>query len=157
MNPLEKRQTIAMALQAFAVHPLKEAALDLLATLGYAGDKRIDLIPATAEGFVTAFGQDGPFNRDKAEIQEWRRVEFLFQFTNDEVLSLSSGQLSLMTDHVVNGALIESFVFLAIELAGEAYSRSRLAAITREVNRLFPMPVIVLFRYGPSLSLTVIR
>lgn len=157
MNSLEKRQTIATALQAFATRPLQEAALTLLTTLGYSSDKRIDLTLATAEGFLTTFGQDRPFNRDKAEIQEWRRVEFLFQFTNDEVLSLSSGQLSLMTDRVINGALIESFVFLAIELAVEVYSRSRLAAITREVNRLFPMPVIILFRYGPSLSLTVIR
>jgi len=157
MNSLEKRQTIAAVLPTFAARPLREASLALLATLGYASDKRIDLTPATAEGFLAAFGQDRPFNRDKAEIQEWRQVEFLFQFTNDEVLTLSSGQISLLTDQVVNGALIESFVFIAIELAGGAYSRSRLAAITREVNRLFPMPVIVLFRYGPYLSLTVIR
>ena len=97
MNSLQKRQTIATALQAFATRPLQEAALTLLTTLGYSSDKRIDLTLATAEGFLTTFGQDRPFNRDKAEIQEWRRVEFLFQFTNDEVLSLSSGQLSLIS------------------------------------------------------------
>jgi len=58
MNSLEKRQTIATALQAFATRPLQEAALTLLATLGYASDKHIDLTPATAEGFLTTFGQN---------------------------------------------------------------------------------------------------
>ncbi|MDQ3197394.1 MAG: hypothetical protein M3Q32_13820 [Pseudomonadota bacterium] len=52
--------------------------------------------------------------------------------------------------------MIESFVFLAIELRGESWLRADLAAITRELNRRFPMPAIVLFRHGRLVSLSVI-
>ncbi|MDG4594564.1 MAG: TaqI-like C-terminal specificity domain-containing protein [Candidatus Contendobacter sp.] len=51
---------------------------------------------------------------------------------------------------------IQSFVFLAIELQDEDWSRTALAGITRELNRLFPMPVIVLFKHGRRVSLAVI-
>jgi adenine-specific DNA-methyltransferase len=53
-------------------------------------------------------------------------------------------------------SIIESFVFLAIELAYEEWGRGTLAGITREVNRLFPMPAVILFKHGELASLAVI-
>ena len=52
---------------------------------------------------------------------------------------------------------ISSFVFLAVELAGTAYSRTALADMTRAVNRLFAMPVVLIFRCQRRLSLAVIH
>ena len=57
---------------------------------------------------------------------------------------------------------VESFVFLAIDLKPGSWSRTRLAALTREVNRLFPMPAVLLFRHPredgtPLLSVSVIH
>ncbi|MDX8510495.1 Eco57I restriction-modification methylase domain-containing protein [Mesorhizobium captivum] len=52
-------------------------------------------------------------------------------------------------------SIVDSFVFLAIELEGEEWKRGQLAGITRAVNTLFPMPVIILFRYGGRVSLAV--
>lgn len=43
-----------------------------------------------------------------------------------------------------------------MDLKGESYSRTALADITREINRLFPMPAMVLFRHGQTLTLSVI-
>jgi len=47
--------------------------------------------------------------------------------------------------------------FFAIELKCSAYSRTELSDITRQMNRVFPMPVMVLFRYGEYLTLSVIK
>lgn len=66
------------------------------------------------------------------------------------------GQQSFSIGSGLLGQQIESFVFLAIELKGEDWSRTALATITRELNRQFPMPAIVLFRHGGKLSLAVI-
>ncbi|RWD96232.1 hypothetical protein [Mesorhizobium sp.] len=52
-------------------------------------------------------------------------------------------------------SIVDSFVFLAIELKGDEWKRGQLAGITRAVNALFPMPVIILFRYGSRISLAV--
>ena len=54
-------------------------------------------------------------------------------------------------------ARIESFLFLAVELADSSYSRTYLADTTRIVNRGFAMPVIILFRHASTLTLAVIH
>jgi adenine-specific DNA-methyltransferase len=48
-------------------------------------------------------------------------------------------------------------VFFAVELQPGDYARGKLAAITRQINRLFPMPVMVLFKVGSNLSIAVIN
>ena len=52
---------------------------------------------------------------------------------------------------------IESFLFVTVELKDHPYSRTALAEMTRAVNRLFAMPVIILFRHGSTLTLAVIH
>ncbi|NJR40015.1 MAG: hypothetical protein HC781_15830 [Leptolyngbyaceae cyanobacterium CSU_1_4] len=44
-----------------------------------------------------------------------------------------------------------------MQLRGEAYSRSQLAEITRQVNKLFVMPVMLVLRYGRLMTLAVIN
>ncbi|MGB3300070.1 MAG: Eco57I restriction-modification methylase domain-containing protein, partial [Phormidesmis sp.] len=53
-------------------------------------------------------------------------------------------------------SIIESYLFLGLELKGEQYSRTKLSVITRELNKLFAMPVMVIFRYGELMTLAVI-
>ncbi len=104
--------------------------------------------PNTSEGFAAQFGQ---VNLDKALTAEWRSVDFLFQLTDEEIgnrLAFSTGTFEK--------AAIESYVFLAIHLNGAQYTRTRLANVAREINKLFPMPVMILFRHGDTISLAVI-
>jgi hypothetical protein len=64
-------------------------------------------------------------------------------------------------------AEINSFLFLAIELrpaaeregerTGQPYSRAELAGLTRAINRLFDMPVLLVFKHGDTLSLGIIH
>jgi adenine-specific DNA-methyltransferase len=89
-------------------------------------------------------------------LADWKACSLLFQLTNDEIPSLMLGQQTFSIGNGLLGHQIESFVFLAIELNRESWSRTAMATITRELNRQFPMPAIVLFRHGSKFSLAVI-
>src|ERR1035438_1028881 len=144
----DTRSQIQSALTGFTKRSFVDAGRELLAELGYKSERRIDISPNTAEGFAAQFGR---LNSDKALTAEWRSVDFLFQLTDEEVgnrLAFSTG--------TVDKSAIESYIFLAIHLTGTQYSRTRLANIAREINKLFPMPVMILFRHGDAISLAVI-
>lgn len=158
-SSIERRQAVQTALKAFANAPLAKASATLLNSLGYASDKTADL-GGNAEILLSNIEQfkpeRGKISRDKVKADRWKSCAFLFQLTNDEIPSLAVGQIPLGADSKVARGQIESFVFLAIELQGEQWSRTDLAVITRELNKRFPMPGILLFRHGGLLSLAVI-
>lgn len=153
----EVRTDVRSAIIALGDAPLREGGLGLFRSLGYASRKTLQL-DGTPDGFLAAI-PDGDSLRDKvaAATAQWRRVEFLFQLTNDEIPSLAQGQRDLSYGSAdFHSSIPESFVFLAIELADQEWTRGQLVAITREVNRVFPMPVVVLFRHSGTVSLAVI-
>jgi len=142
------RVPITEALSAFHKLSLADGSRSLFSALGYSSDRRITLTPNTASEFAAQFGA---LNADKAMTADWLSVDFLFQLTDEEIdnhFAFSTGQ--------VDRTVIESYIFLAIHLKESLYTRGRLATIAREINKLFPMPVMVLFRHGDSISLAVI-
>ncbi|ARO88920.1 hypothetical protein EBAPG3_014725 [Nitrosospira lacus] len=155
-NP-QKLGALRTALTNFQNRPLSEASSELLSLLGYKSDKTADF-GSKPEQFIAAVedAAHSTFNRDRAHVSRWKQCALLFQLTNDEIPSLALGQQVLATDTRLARSLIESFVFLAIELQGENWSRTNLAAIARELNRHFPMPAIVIFKYCDLVSLVVI-
>lgn len=158
-NNIQRRQAVEAALHSFANAPLPKASAKLLNSLGYASEKTTDLGGSVESllGNIEKFKPElGIIRRDKVKADRWKSCAFLFQLTNDEITSLAVGQASLGVDNKVARSQIESFVFVAIELQGESWSRTDLAAIVRELNRRFPMPAIVIFRHGELLSLAVI-
>ena len=164
MSSKQLRANLLSALQTLAKGDLNASATALLATLGYASNKTLDL-PIEPHAFANEvenlLGGSKQLNTAHANPADWQNAAFLFQLTNDELPALAAGQMSLLTDAGgVRVNQIESFVFLALDLKAGAWSRTRLAALTREVNRLFPMPAIVLFRHPredgtPLLSVSV--
>ncbi|KAA3517772.1 Eco57I restriction-modification methylase domain-containing protein [Agrobacterium vitis] len=148
---------VAAALKTFSLQPTKTAAIELFGALGYASRKTLDLDGSPAS-FLSFIDRDGVLaSRKDAHLTKWKRVDFLFQLTNDEIPMLAQGNPELLAGRQdYRTSIIESFVFLAIELADEEWSRSGLAGITREINRLFPMPAVILFRYSGLASLAVI-
>lgn len=158
-NNIKYRHTIQKALQEFPEKSLNVAATDLLTVLGYTSEKTTDLgnDVDTLLGNIETFSPElGKVDRSKVSSTEWKQCAFLFQLTNDEIPSLASGQTVLTSERELARGQIESFVFLAIELNGDNWSRTALSAIARELNRRFPMPVILLFVYGGLFSLAVI-
>ena len=51
---------------------------------------------------------------------------------------------------------MESYLFFAIKLGGDQYSRTKLSQITREMNKAFDMPAMILFQHGGALTFAVI-
>lgn len=145
---------IDRAIRAFANHPLEEAGRGLFEALGYRSGKTIPLDGAPAT-FAEALDHDGKLERAAAHFAKWREVRFLFQLTNDEIPMLGRDQGSIDLGERYGRSIVDSYVFLAIALEGDEWKRSALAGITRAVNALFPMPVILLFSYGSCVSLAV--
>jgi adenine-specific DNA-methyltransferase len=166
MSNSKLRAGLQAALQQLAHGDLQHNAFAVLAALGYASGKTLDL-PSQPQQFAqqleAMIGGTKQLSKDNACLSDWKSAAFLFQLTNDELPTLAAGQMSLLSDTGgVQAYQIESFVFLAVDLKKGNWSRTRLAAITREVNKLFPMPAVVMFRHmrqdgSPLLSLAVIH
>jgi len=151
MNDL--RPQIADALAAFAQRPLAEAATDFFATLGYRSEKRLAL-DNTPEAFLAQFDRpEAPLNRDRALVAHWQSIDLLFQMTDEEV----TGERSLFDAAVLNTGQLKSYLFFAIRLREADYPRGQFAAIARAINRLFSIPVMILFSHGEKLSATIIN
>jgi hypothetical protein len=145
---------IDQAVRAFADEPLEIAGRGLLEVLGYRSAKTIELDGGPA-AFAREVDHEGKLARDAAFLDKWREVCFLFQLTNDEIPMLSRPQAGLDIAERFGRSIVDSFVFLAIELEGAEWKRAQLAGIARAVNALFPMPAIILFRHGSLVSLAV--
>ena len=149
MNDTDVKKAIEAALKNFETQPLAIAASHLFEVLGYTSKKTIDLKPNTFDKFIATFAQGKTLNEQCALASDWKSIDFLFQLTDDEVRLKSKG--------VFDSAIINSYLFFALELKKPHYSRTALAGITREINKLFAMPALILFRHGKTLTLSIIN
>ena len=156
MNDLEVKRAIETALAKFQGQPLADAATHLFEVLGYRSNKRLKLAPNTLEKFLATFAQGKTLNDRYALPAEWKSIDFLFQLTDDEIRAAGGGQLPFASKGAYNGAVINSYLFFALELKGSHYTRTALAGITRELNKLFAMPALVVFRHGEMATLAII-
>jgi hypothetical protein len=147
------KEKILQSLQTFSGDNLTKNALKLFDTLGYNTDRQAPLDIQDYTCFKTTYAEANPrFNEDKALVKDWKYVDFLFQLSKEEI----NRQHSLFDTKRVDDTIIESYLFFAIELAAAQYTRTALSSITREINKLFPMPAMILFKYGQTLTLAVI-
>ena len=123
---------------------------------GYRSDKRLALTPNTAAQFQVEFDPHKQLNAEKALIE---RMAIGGPFVPDH-------RRRDPGSHAGTGAAFQqaeggwrrhqSYLFFAVGLKGSAYTRTQLATATREINKLFPMPVMVLFQYDQALTLAII-
>ena len=155
MNNTPYKTTITRALRRFVGDDLANNARSLLETLGYRSDRTIAFEPNTADGFIETFDPFGEMSADKALLQEWESIDFLFQLTEGEIVENTQLQI-VFENYPVNNRIIESYLFFAIRLRGSKYNRADLSQITREINKLTPIPAMVIFQYGSFLALAII-
>lgn len=154
------RDSIRAALQSLESSPLRSAATGLLATLGYRSERTVNLGNSKPQAFLdfvrTHAGNSG-FHEAKALCADWKSADLLFQLTDEEI----SGNASLFKETDVKPGLLRSYLFFAIELTGGDYARGKLTGIARQINRVFPMPVMVLLKHQAQkrsvLSIAVIN
>ena len=156
MNPPTTRSALKDAITAFQNprHTLRSAALGLFQALGYQSDRSLAI--ASVAQFCEQFDSDGLLNHPRAQKQAWQSIQLLFQLTDEEL----ARHVPVFKDSRVKPALLQSYVFFALELSppeSGTYTRGELASITRQINRIFPMPVMVLFKVAERLSIAVIN
>jgi hypothetical protein len=152
-------------LRALAAEPLRDAASALWATLGYKSGRTFKL--RGKADFREKFDHAGRFDEKLAHWPLWKEVEFLFQLNDDDINAINSTLSLFESANRVDNQDIRSYVFFAIRLTDPSqrsgkfkdkdYTRTELSDITRALNRLLPMPALVLFRHGDTLTLAAIN
>jgi len=149
----ELKQQIQEALTEFSKGKLAASSKRLLNVLGYESDRTVQLSPNTYKGFSELFqAMPSNFDQEKAKVQDWQSIDIIFQLTEDDIKKSHS----LFEAKQYSDKIIESYLFFDLSLAGDKYTRGDLVRITREINKLTPMPAMILFRYNNYLTVAVI-
>lgn len=153
MADIDIKTKLKDSILSFANGDLAENGVNLFHSLGYVTDRQARLDAPNYETFRDFYiFETAKFNEEKALVSQWKYVDILFQLSREEVLK----QMSLFDTKQVDRTIIETYLFITIELTQPEYNRTELSQITREVNRIFPMPVLILFKHGQALTLSVI-
>ncbi|MFC1882995.1 hypothetical protein ACFL2S_16115, partial [Thermodesulfobacteriota bacterium] len=149
------KENIADALKSFQEGSFQFNATAFFNSLGYKSEKTFKLSPNTPENFIGEFDREGIFNKERALFYRWETVDIIYQLTDDEINIIKNGQDNITFDSKkkYDGRIIESYLFIAIDLEQGDYTRTNLSNITREINKLFPMPVLIFFKHSSTLSL----
>jgi adenine-specific DNA-methyltransferase len=148
------KQRIEQAILNFSKKDLFESGIQLFNSLGYNTERQSPLLKNTRKGFLEEFPSASDIlDFKKAKFENWSKIDLLFQLTQAEM----SRQSYLFDTGKVDDTIIEAYLFFAIELEEDNYSRTDLSDITRELNKIFSMPVMVLFKIGEFLTLSVIK
>ena len=152
----EIKQNLQSAIQAFQSGDLFDNGLNFFGKtgLGYSTVRQNRLEDNSYIGFKEYYiEEEDRFDEEKALVSDWNGIEILFQLTEDEMYE----QIDMFSNQKMDNTIMESYLFVAIELSKRSYSRTKLSNITREINRLFQQPVMVLFQYQGFLTLSIIN
>lgn len=152
----DEKLNIQEAIKAFGSKNFSEAGINLFSTLGYDTSLQAPLDDKTYQEFKETYIEGSPnaerFNEEKALVENWKSIDILFQLTNDSFTNQAT-----LFEPSVNPYDPQSYLCFAIELNNSEYSKSHIANITREVNKLFSIPIIIIFKYGECITLAIIN
>ena len=136
---------IRTALSAAANGYFPELATALLGALGYRSERTLTGQTGRPTDFIQQFPAQYPGTQlERTFLDNARSVSILFQFTGSEIQAQTQQRLFEAAD--VDTGNARSFMFAAVELNGNSYSRGQYAAFTRELNKHIQLPVVALFR-----------
>ena len=145
------KEAIKSALAAMQNGVLLEKSKDLLSTLGYRSELTLEL-SGTVHDFFEEFP---PLNPNTKTEQKFRKhaesAQIIFQFTKDEIED-DPEQMTLLESNSFDKGNTKSFLFCAVELKDNRYSRTKYAEFTREINKRLFAPTVILFRAGDHLT-----
>ena len=128
----------------------KDRAVSLFGALGYHSERSVNI--ESVDAFVALLEETKPLTeRQRRLFDSWHSADIVFQITGEEI-----GEHPSLFQEFDKGR-INSFLFVAADLEDRPHGRTELAEMTRTVNRGFPMPVILLFRHGKSLTIAAVH
>ena len=138
-------EALRTALAATTGGVFSEEAANLLTALGYRSDHVPPTLPASVDDFLSEHPAPNPGTQSEAAFADnAQSVRILFQFTDAEITSTTQG--ALLNAEGFNTGNARSFLFVAVELKGDNYARGQYVAFTREINKRWQIPTVVLFR-----------
>ncbi|MHB1686958.1 MAG: Eco57I restriction-modification methylase domain-containing protein [Ignavibacteriaceae bacterium] len=148
MTEKDIKINIQQAIETFANTDAASASEKLLHTLGYKSTKKANV---NLDSLKKRAAEKNLSDVSYALWDEWKNAKLIFQYSDDEVKKQSS------LFEVGYNDTMQSYLFFSVELNGEEYSRSQVSNITRFINRLYDIPVMLFFRYGNLLTVSVIN
>ena len=157
-SELTIKKNIENALKEFDSQPIRDAATQLLKILGYhSGFVSSDELDKPRYNHIKEAAEKTTNPSEKLCIEDWEPFSQILQVTDAEV----NAQLITETTHfeskAIDNELRSSYMFIAMPLAGESYTRTELANIMRFMSMRILQPFMVLFRYGSVLTLGIIN
>ena len=148
MTTPSTHNAIASTLKRIAAAKFTDASRELLAVLGYHSNRTLDGQTGRVADFITHPNTA----TEHTFTQQATFAALIFQVTSTEIQDAAQAQGSLLDattfDHQ---GLAQSFLFMAVELKGKHYPRSQYISFTREINKRFPAPAVVLFKTADDL------
>ena len=124
------------------------AAKGLLSALGYRSDLQPESEPASVDDFISEYQAPNPGTDAERFFRDSAKSACVFlQFTDQEIVA----QGSLFDVASFDTGNARSFLFAAVELKEDSYSRGSYATIAREINKRWQMPTVVLFKTSSDL------
>jgi adenine-specific DNA-methyltransferase len=151
------KETIKNAITKFDLNNFYESSLNFFNSLGYDSDKRSKLETPNFDSFIDQFRIDEEnINREKALVSHWKEIQFLFQITDDDINASEQQYLFHLNQVDTTENYLKSYLFISITLKGNKYTKTDLVNISRQINKQFLQPVLILFSYNEMLCLSVI-
>ena len=128
------------------------AARSLLAELGYRSDRTLSDQTGDVNQFIESYPADRAGTRSEHDLRdEDPTIRIVFQVTDTEINLQPSEQQGLFELPGFDTGNARSFLFVTVELRADTYPRHRYSQITREINKRFHMPTVLLFRTARGL------
>ena len=157
MNETTLKQNIEQSLKLFSKGNLYDNSINLLKTLGYISNRSLKFEPSTFESFLDIYPNAKNLNKGKALVSDWASIDFLFQLKAEDIMNVSQGKFVFDHQPRVDNQIIESYLFISISLKASTYTRTQLANLTREINKIFQIPVMIIIQHGESLTFSIIH
>ncbi len=137
------KEAIKDALAALHTGDLLEKSKDLLSVLGYRSELTLEM-SNSVDAFFTKFPPLNPNTQTEKHFREnAQSAQIIFQVTEDEITQ----QMNLLDQpSTFDDANDECFLFCAVELKDNTYSRTKYAEFTREINKRLFAPTVIIFR-----------
>ena len=127
-----------------------KTAEKLLGSLGYRGDDALPGETVTVGDFIAAHPAPNPDTKSEQEfVENTQAVRISSQISDAEITA--NAQQALIDASAFDTGNARSFLFLAVELKEDTYSRGQYAAFTREINKRWQFPTVVLFKTAANL------
>ena len=127
-----------------------KTAEKLLSSLGYRGDDALPGETVTVGDFIADHPAPNPDTKSEQEFVENTQAVRISSQISDAEITANAPQ-ALMDASAFDTGNARSFLFLAVELKEDTYSRGQYAAFTREINKRWQFPTVVLFKTAANL------